>query len=153
MTDNKRFSSIFFTKYPAGKACPTCKKLYPISEFAIRHKINSKGYAVTVRRWKCNDCRRKEKFYIPTAEWNAILDAFSHSCAYCGSTGVLEPDHVIPQSKGGLDSVGNIVPACRSCNSRKQAKDMRDYVNDECLYEAIMMGMGDAEYSASSHSD
>lgn len=29
-------------------------------------------------------------------------------------------DHVIPVSRGGIHSIGNIVPACRTCNSEKR---------------------------------
>lgn len=32
-----------------------------------------------------------------------------------------EPDHVIPASRGGLHSVENLRPACRSCNASRQA--------------------------------
>jgi hypothetical protein len=47
---------------------------------------------------------------------------FGDSCAYCGDTGRLEADHVLALTAGGLDEVGNIVPACRWCNASKQAK-------------------------------
>jgi len=52
-------------------------------------------------------------------EWEAILGRFNHSCAYCGTTGEMEQDHVIPLSKGGPYTADNIVPACKSCNSSK----------------------------------
>jgi len=31
-------------------------------------------------------------------------------------------DHVVPLIRGGRHSVGNIIPACRSCNSSKGGK-------------------------------
>jgi 5-methylcytosine-specific restriction endonuclease McrA len=41
------------------------------------------------------------------------------ACAYC--QGPAETvDHVIPLVRGGTNHEGNLVPACRSCNSRKQ---------------------------------
>jgi 5-methylcytosine-specific restriction endonuclease McrA len=42
----------------------------------------------------------------------------SQNCFYCGSKGG-EVDHVIPLSKGGTHSIGNLVSACRSCNASK----------------------------------
>lgn len=42
-------------------------------------------------------------------------------CAYCGQrTEALEPDHVLPLSKGGSNSITNVVPACRACNCDKR---------------------------------
>jgi 5-methylcytosine-specific restriction endonuclease McrA len=37
-------------------------------------------------------------------------------------------DHVIPLSKGGTNWPANLRPACRSCNSKKNAQDWRKYV-------------------------
>ena len=48
---------------------------------------------------------------------------FSHCCAYCGATGDLHIEHVIPISKGGTHVLSNVVPACQSCNYSKLAKD------------------------------
>lgn len=40
-------------------------------------------------------------------------------CAYCPALATTV-DHVIPLIRGGTNHEGNLVPACRSCNSRKQ---------------------------------
>lgn len=72
--------------------------------------------------------RRARKRELPATltreQWAAILAAFKHKCAYCGAKGVkLQQDHVTPVSKGGGYTVENIVPACKSCNSKKRDKE------------------------------
>ncbi len=45
-----------------------------------------------------------------------------HQCQYCGrrpSLRDLNIDHVLPRSRGGLDSWDNLVISCRTCNLRK----------------------------------
>jgi 5-methylcytosine-specific restriction endonuclease McrA len=59
------------------------------------------------------------KFSLTKKEWEVILNTFNHRCAYCGEEGKMEMDHVIPISKGGQTTKENIVPCCRSCNSKK----------------------------------
>ena len=48
-----------------------------------------------------------------------IKESWEHKCAYCGSEEDLTLDHVIPQSKGGLDITRNVVCCCKSCNQSK----------------------------------
>jgi 5-methylcytosine-specific restriction endonuclease McrA len=43
------------------------------------------------------------------------------ACTYCGKPGGTV-DHVVPLSRGGQHAEGNLVPACRSCNSSKADK-------------------------------
>lgn len=65
---------------------------------------------------------------LTEAEWRCALEYFENRCAYCGATGVpLEQEHVIPLTKGGGYTVDNIVPACRRCNSSKQALSLGDW--------------------------
>lgn len=42
-----------------------------------------------------------------------------HRCQYCGSAAE-NIDHVVPRSRGGTHTWGNVVAACRPCNNRKQ---------------------------------
>lgn len=58
-------------------------------------------------------------------EWIAKAESFAWCCRYCGrqlTRLTATRDHVIPLSKGGTNYIDNIVPACRSCNSKKWAK-------------------------------
>ena len=49
------------------------------------------------------------------------------ACVYCGATKNLSADHIIPPSKGGLESGDNLVLACRSCNSSKRDHDLLEW--------------------------
>lgn len=65
-----------------------------------------------------------EKSLTPT-QWAETLDYFGRACAYCLRTDLpLTMDHVTPVSKGGPHTQSNVVPACKSCNSRKGAKSL-----------------------------
>lgn len=47
-----------------------------------------------------------------------ILSRDGYTCSYCGEFGNTV-DHIIPKSKGGLSSWGNLTTACLSCNGKK----------------------------------
>jgi hypothetical protein len=52
-----------------------------------------------------------------------------HACVYCGATAAssgahLHLDHLTPRSEGGEDTATNLALACRSCNSRRQARSL-----------------------------
>ena len=57
---------------------------------------------------------------LTAKQWEDIKAAYKNACAYCGrKMKRLEQDHITPLSKGGSHTLSNIVPACRSCNSKK----------------------------------
>lgn len=44
-------------------------------------------------------------------------------CHYCGESfppKELTMDHIVPIARGGLSTKGNLVPACKKCNSAKK---------------------------------
>jgi len=57
-----------------------------------------------------------------------IKSEFNYCCAYCNSKSkLLTLDHVLAQSKGGIDSWRNLVPACARCNGSKGSKYLIDW--------------------------
>lgn len=62
------------------------------------------------------------------AEWREKVERLGHRCYYCGKGGKLTKDHVLALKHGGTDDIGNLVPACRSCNSSKNAKPVEVYL-------------------------
>ena len=58
----------------------------------------------------------------------AIFERDDYTCQYCGEHGgKLECDHVMPVSRGGDHSNGNLVTACFSCNRSKRAKTVEEW--------------------------
>lgn len=69
---------------------------------------------------------------MPAYAWPAILDAFDHSCAYCGVTERrLTVDHVVPMRHGGDNAPWNVVPACWPCNMSKHASELAEWCSSK----------------------
>jgi len=61
-----------------------------------------------------------------------LLYKHNHQCAYCSGISkdpILEVEHVQPRSKGGSNSVKNLVIACRACNEAKGALLLTQWKN------------------------
>lgn len=79
--------------------------------------------AVAVMRGLVHTRRRHALFESPTKTVVLARDGFS--CQYCGARISLRTgtrDHVIPSSRGGPDTLSNVVAACLSCNLAKGAR-------------------------------
>jgi 5-methylcytosine-specific restriction endonuclease McrA len=71
--------------------------------------------AVRRARKRANDTR-----VVTDRDWRRLCTRYRDCCAYCGHPGALTQDHIIPIVRGGRHAIGNLLPACRSCNSRKR---------------------------------
>jgi 5-methylcytosine-specific restriction endonuclease McrA len=57
----------------------------------------------------------------------------NQNCFYCGSKDSLTIDHVIPIARGGRHSIGNIVIACKPCNSQKNKRTIQEWRQLRCV--------------------
>lgn len=65
--------------------------------------------------------KEKSRRLRQTAWWMRKIQG--GACYYCGrNVGRigLTMDHVVPLSRGGRSTKGNIVPACKECNNKKK---------------------------------
>lgn len=79
--------------------------------------------------------RRARKYNLDTEpftaiDWADLQELFGHRCAYCWKRPArLHQDHVDPLVRGGVHGPSNIVPACPSCNSHKQRKNLLEFLS------------------------
>lgn len=93
------------------------------------HNTNGRCQRCYQRVWKTrerhliNNCRNRANKYgaeslaITVKDARRLLDS---PCNYCGTTEDIQVDHVVPLSKGGRNSIGNLAPCCASCNRSKR---------------------------------
>jgi len=86
---------------------------------------------------KCGDLKAVREFYATL--W-AAEKARCHWCKKELPKGQRTVDHKKPLAKGGRHSVGNLVPACRSCNFSKGTKSVREWKKHLALKAKLVVG-------------
>jgi 5-methylcytosine-specific restriction endonuclease McrA len=94
-------------------------------------RLNAKRWSASnpekVREYSIGRRARKKAntYYQVSAKY--LKRIHSSSCIYCGSNEFIEADHVIPLARGGQHSIGNLAPACRTCNASKRDRFIMEW--------------------------
>lgn len=119
-------SKIYRAKHRARKRAHA--QAYYVATADIRREKSRSWRKNNPEKKKAQDAKRRARKHgaprrdLTAAQWRAIKEHYGQCCVYCGRTMQrLTQDHIIPLSQGGTHTVQNVVPACQSCNSRKQA--------------------------------
>lgn len=59
---------------------------------------------------------------------------YNQPCSFCGTKENLSIDHIIPLSRGGSHTVGNMMTLCRPCNSSKGNKTVVEWKKFKMMY-------------------
>ena len=89
-------------------------------------KRNKKKYRASRNERQLRRARveKERTFLILNKE---IKKLYRDPCFICGSKKDQSIDHIIPLSRGGRHSVGNLMTLCRSCNASKNARFMIEW--------------------------
>ncbi len=107
------------------------KRFHQKPEFKMEHKQREHLRRATLtrtftdRNGNIEEMRLSGLFTLD--EWEAVVTVFGGRCAYCGREEKLEIEHMTPLSRGGKHEIGNIVPACKPCNSSKRSKTAEEF--------------------------
>ena len=92
---------------------------------------------IDIKKDKAHIAReRKRAVQLKKTNWWQVLlnKGICHYCKKKFSPDELTMDHIVPLSRGGKSTKGNIVPCCKECNNKKKyltpvdiiLKDMED---------------------------
>jgi len=72
---------------------------------------------------------RKLNTQAEPINWDILRDVWGESpmCIYCKTKPMEHWDHIVALANGGVDATWNYAPACASCNTSKNAKDVVDW--------------------------
>lgn len=121
-----------------------------------RYKKDPEKHRLAMREWNrknpdkaqvhsaiCKSrCRAKQyghTSHFTRAEWVSLCEKYGNRCLRCNRGGRLSPDHVLPLTCGGDNTIDNIQPLCKKCNSTK--KDMHIDYRPECEYRGYELSV------------
>lgn len=110
------------------------RRSYALARDEIIRKSSEWNKSSANRKFICaaNKAKRRarsgQKYKFSARDWRRLVNRFSGRCAYCDELcDNLTLDHVVPVTRGGSHGVGNILPACPSCNFSKQDKLLTEW--------------------------
>lgn len=125
------------------KECPDAYQEYVKQRSAERHRwrqMTDESYRLYHRQ---KSKRRKAQMrdsvaiQIKGRQVRERFRQFDNRCAYCGCTGDLHIEHVVPISKGGTHAIGNIIPACKDCNFSKAANEAESWYRAQPFFSEL----------------
>ena len=103
-----------------------------------RRRVIAQNYKRKRREWE----QASPSAGITARDWLRTLNRWGHRCAYCGAAGLLHMDHVVPLSRGGAHTIGNVLPACQGCNLSKHNRCLTEWQMRKARREGARHGTG-----------
>jgi 5-methylcytosine-specific restriction endonuclease McrA len=140
-----------FKSYLQSKGIPLLPELDDLQGTDLQPNINQSIQSTTRARansrFKGNAIGNAQNLFIRNIlsnlgsesfgeqDWVLTKEYFAFKCAYCGVETDLHMEHAIPINKENLGEhrLGNLIPSCNPCNSRKAGKDFKEFLADDAV--------------------
>lgn len=117
-TLQSRVDNIYFVVKKFMKICPLTHISYENVKFDTQ---KMRDYEISGKEYQQGTLLNYEvKEYL--------LENFDRTCVYCGAKNIpMEIEHIIPKSRGGTNSITNLVLSCSKCNRKKGNKTAEEF--------------------------
>ena len=143
--------SAFTSRSTLSLVCsPRCRRQRKQEYDSRRYDIDREEIVARAVKWQKDNVlrsrgigsrRRARKrsngtYTVTPRDLRRLLHRFRNRCAYCDVPVAigdnLHLDHVLPISRGGAHSIGNLLPTCAWCNQSKRTKYLAEWRRDQC---------------------
>ena len=104
------------------------------------------GFAFSMVNRALSECLADRRF--GKMEIKQVLEFFGKDppeCVFCGSQDVKRWDHLVSIKEGGETVLGNMVPACASCDDSKQDKPFEEWMVSDFGYSPKSQNIKDID--------
>lgn len=129
--NNKRHKELnpdYMTNYRANnreRIKETAKKWWARNPSYLKEWLEKHPHYLAMQSAKYRATLKANGIYEITAF--EIYKMYNKPCFYCNATFNIQLDHVIPVARTGHHSVGNLVPACKPCNTSKSDSTIMEW--------------------------
>lgn len=115
--------------YLIGCRCEICRLANSRRASSWYQRNTVKAKADAKRNGEVRRARQKKlaSYRITDRDWRRLCFRWDNRCAYCAERRPLQRDHVVPITRGGQHSIGNLIPACKPCNLSKMDKFVMEW--------------------------
>jgi hypothetical protein len=81
-----------------------------------------------------NWCKKYAEFVVREGSWKRLSNDSVHKCPVCLGPDILRDTSarrcILPKSKGGKETIGNMIPVCGACYGVPEWWHLREYAED-----------------------
>lgn len=94
--------------------------------YRVEHKREIRAAKSNAKHTRRARLKFAKNYFVPR---ELIEEMYQQPCGYCGVyvEGQMQIDHIVPIARGGSHKIGNLLPACPTCNMSKGSKTLSEW--------------------------
>lgn len=119
-----------FINFQCGTLSSACRPHFKVFEILEKHGIEYTGGELFGKR--------SRRSTVTKARRELVFERDGNACVYCGSTELLQPDHIQPRKLQGSCKPSNLLTACKACNAEKRDNPLSVFLENKDYRDRVL---------------